>query len=40
MYIEPEYHMIKQDLPGPGNYGRDLGIGINKIGKYYVSNIS
>jgi len=37
---EPEYHMIKQDLPGPGNYGRDLGIGINKIGKYYVSNIS
>lgn len=38
---EPEYKMIKQDLPGPGNYGVDhnLGIGSNKIGKYYLSNM-
>jgi hypothetical protein len=38
---EPEYKMIKQDLPGPGNYGVDhnLGIGTNKIGKYYLSNM-
>lgn len=36
---EPEYHMIKQNLPGPGNYGPDHGLGINKVGKYYVSNM-
>jgi hypothetical protein len=33
--------MIKMNVPGPGNYGVDqnLGIGSNKIGKYYLSNM-
>jgi len=36
---EPESMMIRQNLPGPGNYGVSHGLGINKIGKYYVSNM-
>lgn len=40
-HIEPDYKMIKMNVPGPGNYGVDqnLGIGSNKIGKYYLSNM-
>lgn len=36
-HLEPEYQMIKQGLPGPGNYGPKLGM--NKVGKYCISNM-
>lgn len=36
---DPNFHIRKQKLPGPGHYGVNHGLGINKIGKYYLSNM-